>query len=100
MTSLAQAGDRFEPAEDLFYSFAPPLAEPVAGMARAASVDCAVDLLRNVRGDSILTQGAHQLLLIVALVGAQRDPALARDSCRHRQAAVGSLLPLAFFSRV
>jgi hypothetical protein len=79
MTSLAQAGDGLEPAEDLFYSFAPPLAEQVAGMARAASVDCAIDLLRNVRCDSILTQCAHQLLLIVTLVGTERDPTLARD---------------------
>src|SRR6267378_360936 len=85
MTSLAQAGDRLEPAEDFFYSFAPPLAEQVAGVASAASVDRAVDLLRNVRGDSILTQGAHQLLLIVTLVGAQRDSTLARDLCCHRQ---------------
>ena len=50
MTSLAQAGDGLEPAEDLLDSFAPPLAEQVAGVARAASVDRAVDLLRNVRG--------------------------------------------------
>jgi hypothetical protein len=40
-----------------------------------------MDLLRNVRGDAMLTQCAHQLLLIVALVGAQRDPTLARDLC-------------------
>ncbi len=33
MTSLAQAGDRLEPAEDLFHSFAAPLAEQVARMA-------------------------------------------------------------------
>ena len=62
MTSLAQAGDRLEPAEDLFHSFPPPLAEQVAGMASAASVDRAVELLRNVRRDSMLTQCAHQLL--------------------------------------
>jgi hypothetical protein len=37
------------------------------------------DFLRNVRCDSILTQCAHQLLLIVTLVGAERDPTLARD---------------------
>src|SRR5258708_38348246 len=54
-------------------------------MAGAASVDCAVDLLRDGRGDSILTEGAHELLLIGALVGAQGGPALARDLCRHRQ---------------
>src|ERR1700730_4173262 len=41
--------------------------------ASAASVDRAVGLLRDVRGDSMLTQCAHQLLLIVTLVGAQRD---------------------------
>ena len=33
MTSLAQAGDRLEPGEDLFHSFAPPLTEQVAGLA-------------------------------------------------------------------
>jgi hypothetical protein len=71
MTSLAQSGDRLEPAEDLFHSYAPLLAEQVAGVASAASVDRTVDLLRNMRGDSMLTQCAHQLLLIVALVGAQ-----------------------------
>src|SRR5258708_33237335 len=84
MTSLAQAGDRLEPAEDLFHSFAPQLTESVAGVASAASVDCAVDLLCNVWCDSILPQSAHQLLLIVTLVGAERDPTLARDLCRHR----------------
>ena len=30
MTSLAQSGDCLEPAEDLFHSFTPPLAEQVA----------------------------------------------------------------------
>src|SRR5712671_6864942 len=89
MTSFAQSGDRLEPAEDFFYSFAPPLAEQVAGVASAASVDRAVDLLRNVRGDSMRTQCAHQFLLIVTLVGAQRDPTLARDLCRHRQSRRG-----------
>ena len=69
MTSLAQAGDRLEPADDLFHSLAAPLAEQVAGMASAASVNRAVDLLRNVRCDSMLTQCAHRLLLIVTLVG-------------------------------
>jgi hypothetical protein len=39
MTSLLQAGDRLGPAEDLFRSFALLLAEQVAGVARAASVD-------------------------------------------------------------
>ena len=79
--SLAQAGDRLEPAEDLFHSFAAPLAELVAGMASAASVDRAVDPLRNVRCDSMLTQCAHRLLLTVTLVGAQRAPTLTRDLC-------------------
>ena len=89
MTSLAQASDRLEPAKNLFHSFASPLAEQVAGVARAASVDRAVDLLRDVRCDSILPQCAHQLLLIITFVGAQRDPTLARDLCRHRQSRRG-----------
>jgi hypothetical protein len=97
MTRFAQSGDRLEPAEDPFHSFAPPLAEPVAGVASAASVDRAVGLLRDVRGDSRLTQCAHELLLIVTLVGAQGDPTRARDFCRQRQrrAASGSALALA-----
>lgn len=33
MTSLAQAGDGLEPAEDLYHSFAPLQAEQVAGVA-------------------------------------------------------------------
>ena len=61
MTGLAQSGDRLEPAENLFYSFAPSLAEHVAGMASAASVDRAVDLLRNVQCDSMLTQCGRDL---------------------------------------
>src|ERR1700674_412236 len=85
MTSLAQSGDGLEPAEDLFHSFASPLTEQVAGVPSAAPVDRAVGLLRDVRGDVLLPQCAHQLLLIVTLVGAQRDPTLARDLCRHRQ---------------
>src|SRR5271156_3983483 len=85
MTSLAQSGDGLEPAEDLFHSLAPPLTERVAGMASGAAVDRAVELLRDVRGDVVGPQCAHQFLLIVTLVGAQRDPALARALRRHRQ---------------
>src|SRR5271170_4688501 len=80
MTSLAQSGDGLEPAEDLFHSLAPPLTERVAGMASGAAVDRAVDLLRDVRGDVVGPQCAHQFLLIVTLVGAQRDPALAKNA--------------------
>jgi len=67
MTGLAQAGDRLEPAEDLFHSFAPPLAEPVAGVASAASIDRAVKLLRDVRCHSMLTQcvGITQIVSIL-----------------------------------
>jgi hypothetical protein len=91
MTSLAQAGDRLEPTEDLFHSFAAPLAEPIAGVAGAASVDRAVGLLRVVWGDSMLTQCAHQLFLIVTLVGADW-PVI---SAAIANAAVGSAMPLA-----
>ena len=51
MTSLAQAGDRLEPAEDLFHSFALLLAEQVAGVASAASVDRRTRLI--VGGDGL-----------------------------------------------
>jgi hypothetical protein len=73
MTSLARPATVLNQPKISFHSFAPPLAEQVAGMARAAAVDCAVDLLRDVRCDSILTQCAHQLLLMVTLVGAERE---------------------------
>ena len=56
MTSLAQPADGLEPAEDLFYPFAPPLAEQISRVARAAAVDRAVGLLRDVRSNAMLAQ--------------------------------------------
>jgi hypothetical protein len=46
-------------------------------------------LLRHVRCDSMLAQSAHQLLLIVTPIGAQRDPLPAPDLCRHRKGRLG-----------
>jgi hypothetical protein len=90
VTSLVQAGDHLEPPEDFLHALSPPLTEQVAEVASAASVDRAVDPLCNVRSDVLLAQCRNQLLLIVTLVGTQRDPTLARDLCRHRQSRRGS----------
>src|SRR5208337_3943983 len=89
MSGLAQPADGLDPTEDLFDSFALDLTGGIARMASGAAVDSAVHFARYVRSDSIRAQLAHQLFLIVTLVGAQRDPTAARDLCRHRQSRGG-----------
>ncbi len=64
MTSLAQSGDSFEPAEDLFDPFALALTYRVARMAGGAGIDRAVGLARDVRGDLMVAQLRNELLAV------------------------------------
>ena len=95
MPGLAQSGDGLEPAEDLFHPFALDLTDGVARLAGGTAVDGAMGLLRHVRRDSMLAQSAHQFLLIVTLIGAERDRCWPAISAAIARAASGSAVPLA-----
>src|SRR5271169_6692316 len=85
MPGFAQAADGLHPAEDLFHLFALDLTDGVARMADGAEVDGAVNFACDVRSDLIRAQLAHQFLLVVTLIAAQRDSMLAGDLYRHSE---------------
>ena len=82
-----------EPAEDLLDPFAPPLAEQISRAAGGAAIDRAVRLLCNVQSNPMLAQLPHQLLLILALVGARATWPKPAISSTIAKAASGSARP-------
>src|SRR5271170_840831 len=95
MPQLAQPGHCLGPAEDLFDALADSLRDCVAGMAGGAAVDRrapATLVLRQMRGDRLLTQLHDEVGAVVALVGAQRHrprPAGMRLDQRQRGQPLG-----------
>jgi hypothetical protein len=97
ITSATQPADSLHPAEGLFNPFADPLTDGVARMAHSASVDrratCAGQILSHMRRDLERTAGRDEVVGIVALVAAQRDPSAPgqtfTDHC-NRSAPLGT----------
>src|SRR5207237_6415605 len=84
MARLAQAGNRFEPAEDLLDAFPFALADQIAGMTSGALIDDSGALAGQVWSDLVMAQLLNKLLAVVALVGAQGHATPARDLFHHR----------------
>jgi len=68
---LAQAGDGFEPAEDLLDALTLALADQIARMTSGALIDDRGGLAGQVWGDLMITQLRNEFLVVVALVGAE-----------------------------
>src|SRR5713226_5335949 len=84
MASLTQAGDGFEPAEDFFDPFTFLLTDRVARMTSGAVIDDAGGLARKMGSYLVVAQLLHKLLAVIAFVGPECDPVLARNLFHHR----------------
>src|SRR5258705_1521744 len=86
MARLAEQAGRLEPAEDLLDELALLLAHDVAGVARGAAIDRTRTLrsvLGHVRRHLQPAQPRHEIPGVIPFVGAQRDPANAREGGLH-----------------
>src|SRR5208337_3170794 len=81
---LAQAGDSFEPAEDLLDAFTLVLADQIAGMTSGPFINDSGRLAGKVRGDLVIAQLLNKLFAVVALVGSQGYSMRAWDFFHHR----------------
>ena len=91
MPQLAQQPHGFHPAKYLFDPLALSLAHPIAVVAGGALVDGAAALgiiLRHVRGDVHVPQLADEIMNVIALVGSQRDAAVAGNVLGHQQRGI------------
>ena len=80
---LAELGRSLGPAEGLLDPLPDRLADPVAGVAGGASIEGGAARLRgDVRGDVEGAKLADEVLGVVALVGAERNPARGSIMCR------------------
>src|SRR5260370_12400544 len=83
MTRLTHQANRFQPAKDLFHSFAFPLTQLVARMASGALVNRTAArplvVLRHMRDHATGAQLAHKVSRVISLVAAERHPRLWRS---------------------
>ena len=88
MPRLAPQPDGLEPAEDLFYALAFPLAHLVADMARDASIDrtrAVRRVLGHVRGHLDQPEGLDEVSRVTAFVGADGHPVRGHHVAEHLQ---------------
>jgi hypothetical protein len=93
---LAQQPDGLQPPEDLLHALAFPLARPVAGVARGASIDRTRPVrgvLGHVRRHLDQPEGLDEVPRVIPFVGADRDPVRGRHVAEHLQGR--SALPVA-----
>src|SRR6266850_3068157 len=86
MARLAEQAGRLEPAEDLLDELPLSLAHDVAGVARGAAIDRTRTIrgvLGHVRRHLQPAQTSHEIPGVIPFVGAQRDPAGAREGGGH-----------------
>ena len=71
MVRFAQAGDRFEPAEDFLDALTLALTDLIARMTSGPLIDDSGGLAGKVWGDQVIAQLLNQFLAVVALIGAE-----------------------------
>lgn len=99
MVRFAQAGDRFEPAEDFLDALTLALTDLIARMTSGPLIDDSGGLASKVWGDLVIAQLLNQFLAVVALIGAEGYSMPAGIFSTSAMAACGSARPVAWVTQ-
>src|SRR6516162_2655234 len=97
MAQLPHPAYRLHPAEDLFYTLAPPLADRITSMPRRPAVNGALApllVLRHVGRRIHLARLGHEVLGIVGLVGTYGHWLISRNLLDHHQRRISLGCPI------
>src|SRR6202140_1372851 len=88
MSQLPETTCCLHPAEDLLYALALLLADPITLMPRGSSVNSAVFLLSHVRRGVERSGIRHETFGVIALIGADGYPIVARNRLDHHHRCI------------
>src|SRR6266853_3100523 len=88
MSQLPETAYCLHPAEDLLYSLALLLADPITLMPRGSSVNSAVFLLRYVRRGVERTGIRYETFGVIAFIGSDGYPIVARNRLDHHRRCI------------